>query len=99
MVLFGATKDIYSTAYRDGPFRNLSAGLSRLMSPCVSVGFVVYDTFLKPGKYELEFSGSNSRNWNEILEITDDGENAASAEVQIIQDGIPIFYQTWVRSK
>jgi hypothetical protein len=94
----GASKDIYSSEYKDGPFKKLSIALSRSISPCHAVGYVLYGSSIKPGNYEIEFSGSNNKNWNEILEIVDD-EREVSTTVTIVMDAETIFHHSWAKTK
>ena len=54
---------------------------------CFATGFAIYAPAIKPGKYGIDFTGSNDTGWREMLTISE-SENEIIEEMVITKDGV-----------
>jgi hypothetical protein len=73
--------DQFSDEYRNSPYANLSEAVK-----CFATGFAIYAPTIKPGKYGIDFTGSNDSGWRETLTISE-SENEIIEEMVITKDG------------
>jgi hypothetical protein len=84
----------YSDEYNNSPYRNLSGHQT-----CWTPGFGLSPPTIKPGKYGIDFTGSNDSGWHELLTITET-EKEITEEMVITKDGKgEILKNSWRKLK
>jgi hypothetical protein len=92
--VYPAGTDQFSKEYINSPYRNLAGRMT-----CYAPGFALYSPTIKPGKYGIDFSGSNDSGWHELLTITET-EDEIMEEMIIKKDDVgEVLRKSWRKSK